>query len=86
MVTQMINIKLDDSFLKEIDSIVADSNYHNRTEFIRNALREKLDKVKLEQTMKELSKFRRMSSHKTTEEEYEKIRTLAFKKLSKKFE
>ena len=39
MVTEMITLKLDDQFLEEVDKAVKSAGYHNRTEFMRNALR-----------------------------------------------
>ena len=78
MVTEMITLKLESKFLKEIDSVAKKNNYHNRTEFIRNALREKVDETKLKQAMQSIVHLRGASKKKTTEEEYERARTLAF--------
>ncbi len=41
MTTEMITVKMENKFLEDIDSIVKREGYQNRTEFIRNALREK---------------------------------------------
>ena len=38
MATQMITVKLDDSFLEDVDEVLKTKGYQNRTEFIRNAL------------------------------------------------
>ena len=82
MVTEVINLKLDNSFLKEIDSIVSKSNYQNRTEFIRAALREKVENIKLQESMIVLSKFKGMYKNKgTTDEDLEKIREIVTRKL-----
>ena len=40
MTTEMITLKLERKFLKEVDAVVSQNGYQNRTEFIRNALRE----------------------------------------------
>jgi len=50
MATDMICIKLDDEFLGHIDDVVKDEGYHNRTEFIRAALRDKLEDIKLKKS------------------------------------
>jgi len=84
MVTEMITLKLEDVFLRDIDAIVSNSGYQNRTEFIRNALREKIEEVRLKDAMIALSKLRGSSKGKTTEKDLEKIRELAFNKLNKK--
>lgn len=84
MVTEMITLKLDDEFLKNIDEVVEKEGYQNRTEFIRNALREKLEETKLKEAMIELSHLKGASKKKTSNEEYERIRLKAFEEISKK--
>ena len=85
MTTEMITLKLEDKFLTDIDCIVEREGYQNRTEFIRNALREKVEEVRLRDAMKEIAHLKGASKKKTSEEEYEKIREKAFEELSKKF-
>ncbi len=84
MVTEMISLKLDNIFLKDIDNIVSNSGYQNRTEFIRNALREKVEEVKLKEAMISLGHLKGASKKKTTEETLEKLRTKAFEELNRK--
>ena len=84
MVTEMITLKLDDMFLKEIDSIVEKQGYHNRTEFIRNALREKMEETKLKQAMMEIAHLKGASKKKTSDEHLEKIRKKVFEELDKR--
>ena len=74
MVTEMISLKLENKFLDEIDIIVKKEGYQNRTEFIRNALREKVEEVKMKQAMVELSRYRGKAPRKTTDNERAKIR------------
>jgi metal-responsive CopG/Arc/MetJ family transcriptional regulator len=85
MVTEMITLKLDGLFLKEIDGIVEASGYQNRTEFIRNALREKIEQTKLNDAMMQIAHLKGASKKKTTDEEFEKIRARAFEEIGKKF-
>ncbi len=84
MTTEMITVKLEDKFLKDIDIIVEKEGYQNRTEFIRNALREKVEESKLHEAMKEIAHLKGASKKRTSENEYEKIREKAFESLSKK--
>ena len=84
MTTEMITLKLDDMFLKEIDSIVEKQGYHNRTEFIRNALREKMEETKLKQAMMEIAHLKGDSKKKTSDEHLEKIRKKVFEELDKR--
>ena len=67
MTTEMITVKLEDKFLNDIDSIVQKEGYQNRTEFIRNALREKVEEVKLREAMANIAHLKGVSKKKTTE-------------------
>jgi len=84
MATEMITLKLEDSFLDNIDTIVKKEGYQSRTEFIRNALREKVEASKLKEAMMELSKLKGASKKKTSDEELERIREKAFEEIDKK--
>ena len=84
MTTEMITLKLDDTFLKEIDSVVEKQGYHNRTEFIRNALREKMEETKLKEAMMEIAHLKGDSKKKTSDEQLEKVRKRVFEELDKK--
>lgn len=84
MATELITFKMESKFLDDIDKIVKKEGYQNRTEFIRNALREKLEESKLKETMIEIAKFKGAAKKKVTEEEYERVREQAFEEISKK--
>jgi metal-responsive CopG/Arc/MetJ family transcriptional regulator len=77
----MITLKLEDGFLDNIDAIVKKEGYQSRTEFIRNALREKVEQSKLKEAMIELSILKGASNKKTSDKELEKLRELAFEKI-----
>ncbi|MBI4140998.1 ribbon-helix-helix protein, CopG family [Candidatus Woesearchaeota archaeon] len=83
MATDMITLKLEERFLEEIDTVVEKEGYQNRTEFIRQALREKLEEGKIKKAMLELAHLKGASKKKTTTKEYEQARHLAFEKLEK---
>ncbi|MEK6964283.1 MAG: ribbon-helix-helix domain-containing protein [Nanoarchaeota archaeon] len=86
MVTEMITVKLERQFLHQIDDIVKKSGYQNRTEFIRNALREKIDETKLKQAMIDIDQFRGIFKKKkqTTDKELHEIREKVFWEMHKK--
>jgi Arc/MetJ-type ribon-helix-helix transcriptional regulator len=85
MATEMITLKLEDKFLKEIDQVVKNESYQNRTEFIRASLRKNVDEVKLKKAMMALAPLRGAAKKKTTEEEYERIRAQVAEEFDKKF-
>ncbi|AJF60861.1 hypothetical protein QT06_C0001G0007 [archaeon GW2011_AR15] len=84
MTTEMISLKLEDSFLNNIDTIVKKEGYQSRTEFIRNALREKVEASKLKEAMMEISKLKGASKKETSDEELERIREKAFEEIDKR--
>ena len=84
MTTKMITLKLDNIFLNDVDKIIKNEGYQNRTEFIRNALREKIEEIKLKKAMIELAYLKGKVKKKTNVNDYEKIRTQAFEKISQK--
>ncbi len=84
MATNMITLKLEESFLKKIDAVVEKENYQNRTEFIRNALREKLEDVKVKEAMLEIAHLKGTAKKKISEEEYEKVRQQVFNEFDKR--
>ena len=85
MVTEMITLKLERGFLKDIDNTVKKKHYQSRTEFIRDAVREKLEKLDLQWRLEQLKKLIGSSKKRTTPEEYERMREKSFEKISKKF-
>lgn len=84
MTTEMITLKLEDGFLDNIDTIVKKEGYQSRTEFIRSALREKVEAVKLREAMLEISHLKGASKKKTSDEELERIREKAFEEIDKR--
>jgi Arc/MetJ-type ribon-helix-helix transcriptional regulator len=59
---ELVTFKMEKPFLAEVDEIARKSHYQNRTEFIRNALRDKICEEKLKLLMgssKELSEKER---------------------------
>jgi metal-responsive CopG/Arc/MetJ family transcriptional regulator len=84
MATEMITLKLEDSFLDNIDTIVKKEGYQSRTEFIRNALREKVEASKLREAMSKIAHLKGVSKKKTSDEELERIREKAFEEIDKR--
>lgn len=85
MVTNLITLKLERNFLEEIDLIVKNQNYQNRTEFIRTALRDKVEKARTREIMEEILSLKGLSSKKTSDKDLERLRKKAFEELEKEF-
>lgn len=85
MVTEMITLKLDKEFLKEIDAAVKEHHYHSRTEFVRESLRRRVKDLETERLLTHVESMRgALKDRKTTDEEYERNRELAFREISRK--
>ncbi len=82
---QTISLKMEDGVLREIDRKLGQHRYSTRTEFIRDAIREKLSDLEKEDILKELSLLRGSSSHKTTDKQLHAAREKAFSILESKF-
>lgn len=85
MATDLVTFKMEHGFLKEVDKVAKRGGFHNRTEFIRAALREKIDEVKMKEAMKSIAHLKGSIKKKITDEEFEKAREKAFEEISKKF-
>jgi len=81
---EAISLKLDERMLTNIDTSIKRNNYSTRTEFIRSAIREKLDELKREKLIEEFMKYKGKSKIKTTYAENRKTREIALKELVKK--
>ena len=84
MTTELVTFKMEHDFLEDVDKTAKSAGFQNRIEFIRNALREKVEEVKLKQAMITLSKLRGKAPRKTTDEERAKIREKVFEEFEKK--
>ena len=84
MTTELVTFKMEHKFLEEVDKTVKSSRFQNRTEFIRAALREKVDEVRMKEAMLQIAHLKGASKNKTTDEEREKIREKVFEEFDKK--
>lgn len=82
MATQLVTFKMDSKDLEEIDKTAKAGGYYSRTEFIRAALRDKVDKEALKEAMMKIAHLKGAAKRKTTEEEYEKARNEVFDELN----
>ena len=82
---ETITIKMEDKLLKEIDQKLEKHRYSTRTEFIRDAIREKLSELEKEEILKNLAQLKGSSKRKTSDAELHTARNKAFEMLEKKF-
>lgn len=82
---ETVTIKMEDKLLEEIDQKLEENRYSTRTEFIRDAIREKLSELEKEEILKNLSELKGFSKRKTSDAQLHAARTKAFKMLERRF-
>jgi Arc/MetJ-type ribon-helix-helix transcriptional regulator len=85
MATELVTFKMEEDFLADVDNVVKAAGFQSRTEFIRAALREKIDDIKMKEAMRILSKMRGKAPRQTTDEERHRVREQVFQEFDKKF-
>jgi len=80
---ETISLKMEDNMLSEIDQKLGQHRYSTRTEFIRDAIREKLSELEKQEVLKNLSKLQGSSKRKTSDELLYAARDKAFGILEK---
>ena len=83
---ETVTFKMQESVLKKVDRILRPLNFNTRTEFIREAIRDKLHKIETEKFMKRLAKIKGSATKKVSDEEFEKSREKAFLELAEQFD
>jgi len=82
---KLITLKLEEGLLSQMDRLSPEFGFSSRTEFIRNALRDKVEEYRLKKAILRLEKSKgAFKGRETTEKEYEKARERAFKKMTAK--
>ena len=82
---ETISLKLEDNMLTEIDKTLSKHRYSTRTEFIRDAIREKLSDLEKDELLKAMAGLRGSSKRKTTDEQLHAARERLVEKYEKKF-
>jgi len=80
--TQLITFKLPEKILEDVDSIVSKFGFANRTDFIRNSLREKIEEYNLKEALLRLEQNKGFAKDKKiSDAEFEKAKEKAFNSL-----
>lgn len=78
---EVVTVKFQEDVLERIDESIARNNFNSRTEFIREAVRDKLAELNKEDLIKEFLKFKGKAKKQTTCEENRKTREIVSKEL-----
>lgn len=82
---EAICVKLDDKILKNIDSSIKKNNYTTRTDFIREAIRDKLRELEKDKAIMELKKFLGAAKVHVSDKRHEQVREEVAGEYAKKF-
>lgn len=82
---EAVTVKFQEDVLKRIDETISEHNFNSRTEFIREAVRDKIAELSKEELMKEFLKFRGKARKKTTYRDNLKTKHAVSKELMDEF-
>ena len=82
---ETVTFKLHEKILEKIDKIIEPLHFSNRTEFIREAVREKLNQIDTEKFMKRLAQHKGTAKVKISDEKLNEIKEGVAKKYAAKF-
>jgi metal-responsive CopG/Arc/MetJ family transcriptional regulator len=75
---ETVSIKLEDNFAKDLDKTIKKNHYTTKTEFIREAIRDKMKDLQKEEMLLRAKRLYGASKRKTTDEELHMAREKAF--------
>ena len=78
---EAVSLKLEDTFLQDIESTMKKHRYTTKTEFIREAIRDKIRDLEKEEAFLRAKNLYGASERKTTDKELHKAREKAFREL-----
>ncbi len=82
---ETITFKLQEDVLKKIDTILKPLHFSNRTEFIRESIREKLNSIERDVFLRQLVAFKGAAKKKISDKELHKIRSKVANDYARKF-
>ena len=78
---EIVSVKFQESILNQLDKSIVDHNFNSRTEFIREAVRDKLESLSRDDLIKEFLKFKGKAKKKTTLSDNRRTKELVSKEL-----
>ena len=82
---EAISLKVEEDFLKDIEGTMKKHRYTTKTEFIREAIRDKVRQLEKEEMLLKIRKLYGSSKRKTTDKQIHKAREKAFRELEKEY-
>ena len=82
---ETITFKIQEDIVKKIDAILKPLHFSNRTEFIRESVREKLNAIEKDAVVQHLLAFKGAAKKKISDKDLHKIRDKVSSEYAKKF-
>lgn len=82
---ETISIRLDEGMMNKLNSLMRKYHFATLTEFIREAIRNRIKELEQEELQKQIVRLSGSSKRKTTEEQLHEAGKNAFEKLERKF-
>lgn len=82
---ETVTFKLQEGIVKKIDAILKPLHFNNRTEFIRESIREKLNSIEKDIVLKQIVAFRGAAKNTINDRKLHKIRARVANEYAKKF-
>ena len=79
---EIVSFKLQEDILEKVDNLLKPLNFNNRTEFIRDAIRDKLSEIEKQEAIRKLAELKGSLKGKARMSE-KRAGELAFKELAK---
>jgi len=80
---ETVSIKLEDEFAKDVESAIKKHHYTTKTEFIREAIRERIKELEKEEALRRIRKLYGASKRKTTDRQLHEAREKSFEELER---
>jgi metal-responsive CopG/Arc/MetJ family transcriptional regulator len=82
---ETITFKLQEDFVKKIDAVLKPLHFSNRTEFIRECIRERLNSIERDIVIQQLLAFKGAAKKKISDKELHRIRQNIGDEYARKF-
>ena len=82
---ETVTFKLHENILEKVDLMLKPLHFNNRTEFIREAVREKLNAIEKDVVLRELERFKGSASVSVSNKRLREVREEIGKTYAKKF-
>jgi Arc/MetJ-type ribon-helix-helix transcriptional regulator len=82
---ETVSVKLEESFARDMERLMQKHRYATKTEFIREAIRDKLRQLELQERLALVDRMYGASKRKTTDKQLHKAREKAGRGLERAF-